>query len=103
MLHGLPHRARAGMAAGLALAFLVLVAAPAQADQTRQSEWWLRTLHVTTAWDTTRGSDVTIAVLDTGVDPTQPDLTGSVTTGPDYTNSGRIASGPFWLSLPSPR
>jgi hypothetical protein len=75
---------------------LVLTAAPAQADQTRNSEWWLRTLHVTSAWDTTRGSGVTIAVLDTGVDPAQPDLTGSVSTGPDYTNSGRTAGGPFW-------
>ena len=96
MPHGLPHRARTGIAAGLTLAFLVLATGPAQADQTSHNEWWLRALHVTSAWDTTRGSGVTIAVLDTGIDPTQPDLTGSVTTGPDYTNSAGPAGGPFW-------
>ena len=96
MSHGLPHRVRIGIAAGLALAFSVLAAWPAQADQARQDEWWLRALHVTNAWEITRGSGVTIAVLDTGVDQAQPDLTGSVTTGPDYTNSGRTAGGPFW-------
>ena len=33
----------------------------------------------------TRGSGVTVGVLDSGVDATVPDLTGSVTVGPDYT------------------
>src|SRR5262245_51321289 len=94
--HGLPHRARTGIAAGLPLACCVLAGSPAQANQTRNNEWWLRTLHVANAWQITRGSGVTIAVLDTGVDAAQPDLTGSVTTGPDYTNSGRTAGGQFW-------
>jgi hypothetical protein len=107
--HGLPqraqagvssvfhHRARAGLAAALSLAFIAAASSPALADQARRNEWWLRTLHVTSAWQTTRGSGVTIAVLDTGVDPGQADLTGSVTTGPDYTNSGRTAAGrQFW-------
>ena len=88
--------ARAGMAATLGLAFIAMASSPALADQARRNEWWLRTLHVTNAWETTRGSGVTIAVLDTGVDRAQADLTGSVITGPDYTNSGRTAGGPFW-------
>ncbi|HWG02940.1 MAG TPA: S8 family serine peptidase [Trebonia sp.] len=37
------------------------------------------------AWTASQGSGVTVAVLDTGVDPDAPDLTGGVTTGPDYT------------------
>ena len=37
-----------------------------------------------------------MAVLGTGVDPRHPDLAGSVTTGPDFTGSGRTAGGPFW-------
>jgi len=84
------------MAVGLSLVFIAATSSPALADQARRHEWWLRTLHVTNAWETTRGSGVTIAVLDTGVDPAQADLTGSVTTGPDYSNSGRTAGGQFW-------
>jgi type VII secretion-associated serine protease mycosin len=36
------------------------------------------------AWRISRGAGVTVAVLDTGVDATAPDLTGSIVTGPDY-------------------
>jgi subtilisin family serine protease len=93
---GFRHRARIGVAIGVSLAFIAAASSPALADQVRRNEWWLRALHVTNAWETTRGSGVTIAVLDTGVDPAQADLTGSVTTGPDYTHSGRTASGVFW-------
>jgi subtilisin family serine protease len=37
------------------------------------------------AWRTSLGAGVTVAVLDTGVDPNVPDLAGSVTAGPDFT------------------
>jgi subtilase family protein len=89
-------RATAAVAAGLAVACAALMAGPAFADQVRDQEWWLGTLHVRTAWESSKGSGVTVAVLDTGVAPAQSDLAGSVTTGPDYTGSGRKAGGPFW-------
>jgi ABC-type multidrug transport system ATPase subunit len=75
---------------------VALTAAPAVAGSVQSQEWWLQTLQVTRAWHSTHGRGVTVAVLDTGVDPRQPDLAGSVVTGPDYTGSGRRPGGPFW-------
>ncbi len=45
----------------------------------------LAAIGVTAAWRVTRGGGVTVGVLDSGADPTAPDLTGSVTVGADYT------------------
>jgi subtilisin family serine protease len=59
-------------------------------------EWWLSGLHVTQAWQTTEGAGITVAVLGTGVSAGHPDLVGSVSTGPDFTGSGRTAGGSFW-------
>ena len=42
-------------------------------------------IEVPAAWQATKGDGVTVAVLDTGVDSTAPDLAGDVTAGPDYT------------------
>ncbi len=73
-----------------------LTAAPGLADQVRDREWWLTEVHVTRAWQVSRGGGVTVAVLDTGVTPSQPDLSRSVIAGPDYTHSGRQSGDTYW-------
>lgn len=83
-------------AIGLAVAWAALGSVPAFADQVRQDEWWLAALHVTQAQQTTQGAGVTVALLDTGVDPDQADIAGSVITGPDYTGSGEQPGSPFF-------
>lgn len=88
-----PRRWLAPVAAAAAVG---LAAAPAAADQVRHREWWLSAAHVTTAWQTSRGGGVTVAVLDSGVDAAQPDLAGSVQTGPDYTHTGEAPGSRYW-------
>ena len=69
---------------------------PVAGQGVQAQEWWLGGLHVRQTWPRTEGAGITVAVLGTGVDSRHPDLAGSVTTGPDYTGSGRTAGGPFW-------
>jgi hypothetical protein len=83
------------IAAGMAAVWVAASSAPALADQVRQQEFWLSQLSVSQAWQATQGSGVTVAVLSDGVDTQQPDLGGSVTTGPDYTGTGE-ESGAFF-------
>jgi subtilisin family serine protease len=83
-------------AIGLAAAWAVLGSGPASADQVRQNEWWLAAMHITQAQQISQGANVTIALLDTGVDAAQPDIAGSVITGPDFTNSGEQPGGQFY-------
>jgi type VII secretion-associated serine protease mycosin len=65
-------------------------------DAVRGQEWWLGTLQLDQAWSVSRGQGVTVAVLDTGVDPTHPDLAGAVTSGPDFYPDGAQPGSPDW-------
>jgi type VII secretion-associated serine protease mycosin len=53
-------------------------------------------LNVPAAWARTEGAGVTVAVIDSGVNPDVSDLTGSVITGPDYTGVTTPPSSPDW-------
>ncbi|MBX6385192.1 MAG: S8 family serine peptidase [Microbispora sp.] len=87
MLTVLRRKVLAASAAALALsAGTFLVPGPARADDVRLSQQdVLRTLDVDDAWRLTKGRGVTVAVLDSGVDPDHRDLAGSVITGKDFT------------------
>jgi type VII secretion-associated serine protease mycosin len=67
---------------------VVLDAPAAQADQVRDLEYWLSDYGFSQAWNTTRGAGVKVAVIDTGVDTTVPDLAGAVTDGTDVSGVG---------------
>lgn len=45
-----------------------------------KSQWYLPTVGAGSAWDRTTGQGVTIAILDSGVDPNHPDLAGKLQT-----------------------
>lgn len=66
----------------------VLVASPASADNIRGEEYWLSDYGITTAWNTTKGAGVTVAIIDTGVDGSHQDLTGTVIGGTDVSGIG---------------
>ncbi|MBI2774120.1 MAG: S8 family serine peptidase [Chloroflexi bacterium] len=52
---------------------------------TSLGQWGLRKAFVDKAWDTVRGSaNVTVAILDTGVDGTHPDLVGALVPGTTF-------------------
>ena len=90
-----PRPVMALIATGIAAVSIGLPALPASADQVRQSEYWLRTLGITSAWTASKGSGVTVAVLSDGVSPRQPDLAGAVMTAPAPAGAPTAAGGYF--------
>jgi type VII secretion-associated serine protease mycosin len=64
-------------------------ATQAHAESTRSQQWYLDAMHAEDMWRTSTGKGITVAVIDTGVDPNNPDLKGRVLDGLDLAPSSR--------------
>jgi len=62
-------------------------------DEFLPTQWSVTKTHAEQAWDLSTGSSqVVVAILDTGIDPTQPDLRGKLVAGYDYVNNDQDPS-----------
>jgi len=81
-------RWRGAALVGVIAASIVFSGPAAQADGIRDAEYWLSSYGIRSAWSTTKGGGVVIAVIDTGVDGSVPELQGAVVGGADFSGLG---------------
>ncbi|MEU9197549.1 type VII secretion-associated serine protease mycosin [Streptomyces hundungensis] len=80
-------RCKRGSAAVSALCGLLLLdsaVTPAWADSMREKQWFLDAMKADDMWHTSRGTGITVAVIDSGVDSSNPDLAGRILPGRDF-------------------
>jgi type VII secretion-associated serine protease mycosin len=67
------------------VALVVATAAPASAElRPRKDEWWFSSWDIqNSVWPLSKGAGITVGVLDTGVNPRLPELSGVILKGAD--------------------
>ncbi|MFE6681813.1 type VII secretion-associated serine protease mycosin [Streptomyces sp. NPDC057729] len=74
---------RRGIAVSSATVLLLVGASPAYSDSVRSDQWYLDAMQAERMWELSTGENVTVAVIDSGVDASIPDLQGRVLKGLD--------------------
>ncbi|WP_306318351.1 MULTISPECIES: S8 family peptidase [unclassified Streptomyces] len=79
-------RIRTPLVAATVASLLLLTACgdDSKPDPMRSDQWALDAIKLPDAWDTSKGDDTTIAVVDSGVDLDHPDLKGRLVDGHDF-------------------
>ncbi|MFJ6842116.1 type VII secretion-associated serine protease mycosin [Streptomyces griseoluteus] len=84
---GMQHRRITCIAsAALGLLLVGISAGTAQAETIRARQWHLDAMRAPEVWKTTTGRGVTVALIDSGVDDSLPDLRGQVLDGKDFSS-----------------
>ena len=81
---------------GFTLLAASVAAAPANAatnDPLRAQEWGLDQVHAEQAWPASTGSGAVVAVVDSGVDLTHPDLKANLVPGATFIDCGNTSCG----------
>ena len=79
------------LAVALTLVSIFVSAQPASADAIRDREYWISDYGFQKAWKITKGAGVKVAIIDTGIDATHPDLQDAVTLGLDVSSDETYA------------
>jgi type VII secretion-associated serine protease mycosin len=77
-------RARVAASALLGLLLVGVAGVPAHAETIREQQWFLDAMKADQMWRSSTGKGITVAVVDSGVDPATPDLAGQILRGKDF-------------------